>query len=170
MSPARATSPNRTTAVGKSVLATLSALLILCGCGAQIFPEKILEADPAAVSEVRGIGRVVTETTMELSYPGKLFVRPAIQVENYVLMDVGASDFEKARATAHDRLQQRGWVTTGSGFHMESAKWEQTSLSIESFKDYESYGSPLEPQIEKKLKDDPARTDTYVMLQLVRWD
>lgn len=144
-------------------LAAMCALLAATGCGAPWF-ERTTKVDPAAVSEVRGIGKVVTQTMTDPIY------EDTIQVVDILILDVAASGFEDALNTARQRLRQRGWVESVGGTDeyilMESSKWEGTTLTVGNIKKVETLGATLEPRVERALQSDPVKTGSYVVASL----
>ncbi len=153
---------NRRAVKVKCLLASLIVLFIIPGCGTQWFP-KTIEADPDAISEVRGIGRKVAQTTTELVSEN------TTQKIDVLILDFGASDFINALSIAHDRLRQRGWVVTGRAndvINMKSKKWGQTSVVMKSLGSLQDYGVAQELQISKTLKSDRIESSAYVVLAI----
>jgi hypothetical protein len=153
--------PRHTGMSNKLVFITLCATLAVSGCG---LLHKTLEVDSAAVAEVRTIGKVVAQTKIEDTW------KSTTQLDEFLLMDLGAVDYDAAHDKARDQLERLGWQSTHTidWTRMISTKWKHTVLKIDSFKRYESYGRPLEPQTEKALMAEPNRTNTYVILTLTR--
>lgn len=112
----------------RNALPALCLAAALTACGTQWFPHR-LQADPAALAQVREIGRTVRQEQAELAYGG------TIQVEDVVVLDLGAATFEEALRLAHDRLRLRGWQDAGEGpnlLRMTSPTWKQASLTLSS--------------------------------------
>ncbi|WP_440073707.1 hypothetical protein [Streptosporangium sp. OZ121] len=164
MHPTRSTRPQRVIAAIKPVLAILGGLTMLYVCVTQLYFETF-EVDPAAVSEVRDIGKVLAHTKQEFYYDG------TTHVDDFLLMDVGSSNFDEARARARGHLQNRGWKATEGGYRsirMESAKWEHTVLRIDSLESYDAYGDPLDSQTKKKISEDPGKQKSYLIMSLTQ--
>ncbi|MGS2642759.1 hypothetical protein [Streptosporangium sp. LJ11] len=164
MHPTRSTRPQRIMAVIKPVLAILGGLTMLYVCVTQLYFETF-EVDPAAVSEVRDIGKVLAHTKRESYYDG------TTHVDDFLLMDVGSSNFDEARAKVRDHLQNRGWKATGGDYRsirMEAARWEHTVLKIDSFESYDAYGDPLDSPTKKKISEDPDKQKSYLIVSLTQ--
>jgi hypothetical protein len=135
----------------KSAIALSATLLVLMGCGA-----KVLEVEPAALLEVRGIGAVIEETTVDPIYEN------TVQVINLLIMDVDASSFEEASAKASDLLQARGWFVSDRYLdyvEMESAKWDFTKVTIGPLSDLDGYGATMKNGI-------PPESAAYVLVDV----
>ncbi|MGW2215988.1 hypothetical protein ACWCSD_13455 [Nonomuraea sp. NPDC001684] len=112
----------------RNALPALCLSAALTACGTQWFPHR-LQADPAALAQVREIGRTVRQEQAELAHDG------TIQVEDIVVLDLGAATFEEALRLAHDRLRRRGWQDDADGpdrLGMSSPAWKQASLTVGS--------------------------------------
>ncbi|GAA3444444.1 hypothetical protein [Planomonospora venezuelensis] len=141
-------------------LAFLLILVMAAGCGVRWISETI-DVDPAAISEVRGVGRKVAETTTSLIY------EDVTQNISILILDVGASSFQEAANLTHGRLYQHGWIEKGRGIdsiHMKSARWKKTSLLIKPIESLEGYGVTQDPQVVKALEDDSIQSAAYVVL------
>ncbi|WP_157594887.1 hypothetical protein [Streptosporangium amethystogenes] len=147
----------RATTIVKSALTTLFALLMLSGCGVSWF-HKTVEVDPAAVKAVRSVGRVVLQTPADFTWEG------TTQIDEILVMDVGASNFEEARNMVYERLHQLGWSKLGR-HNLESHKWKHIIVSFDSLNDLRSYG-PLQQKIESAVQVDSAKSTALVLVSL----
>ncbi|WP_157248724.1 hypothetical protein [Nonomuraea typhae] len=111
------------------------AVVSTAGCG--LF-QVTFRAEAGAVREVSGIGRVVEKTFVDPIY------RNTIQIDDILVMDVGASSHEEGMAVARDRLAKAGWVPgveREQGISLDSARWKDTPLSV----------APYEPEAVRSL-------------------
>ncbi|MFF3444602.1 hypothetical protein [Streptosporangium sp. NPDC002721] len=162
MATINAIKPKRMSTLRIFTTTILCATLVISGCG---LLHTTLKVDPATVAEVRAIGKVIAHTTTSGTW------EDTTQVDDFLLVDLGAVDYEAARNKARNQLQGIGWKTSGSGhlwIHMKSTKWANTVLKIDSFENYEAHGEPLESKVEKALMTEPAKTQTYIILTLTR--
>ncbi|GAA5086959.1 hypothetical protein HNP84_001120 [Thermocatellispora tengchongensis] len=146
------------------MLAVLGVSLTLTGCALR---ETVrLEADPGAVIEAAGIGRVVAEVETEEIY------KNIVQVTDVMVVDVGTKGTSEAIAVANQRLSERGWrivAPKGDFIHMESAKWDQISVWIESLKGLNGLADWVaeDPQIKKAKDVCRLRSDSCVLLSVI---
>ncbi|MGW4798817.1 hypothetical protein ACWEPC_41015 [Nonomuraea sp. NPDC004297] len=136
-------------------------LAAISGCTSWL-PETVIKADPAAINEIRSIGRVVTRTTADPQY------KRTIQVIEILVFDLNASDFTEALSVARGRLEQRGWSVIGSAdvpIEMESSRWKGTTVRLGKLEDVDSLGGILEPETKKALQADPAKSG-YILVSL----
>lgn len=104
----------------------LAICLMVSGCG--LF-HVTLQADPAVIDNVRGIGKVLGETTTEGTWEG------TTEIENILVVDVGSTSSKEALNKAFHLLGERGWKVTSQNIPkrvmMESTIWEDVHLSVD---------------------------------------
>ncbi|MFI9848511.1 hypothetical protein ACIHFD_66720 [Nonomuraea sp. NPDC051941] len=145
----------------RRLLVMLCMLAAISGCTSWL-PETVIKVDPVAINEVRSIGRVVTRTTADPEY------KRTVQVIEILVFDVNASDFTEALGVARGRLEQRGWSVVGSAdapIEMESNRWKGTTVRLGKLEDIDPLGARLEPEAEKALQADPAKSG-YILVSL----
>ncbi|MEV5497502.1 hypothetical protein AB0M50_19095 [Nonomuraea fuscirosea] len=127
--------------------------------GEGLLPIETLEVEPDAVREVSSIGTVVAQTTVDPFY------ERTVQVSNILIMDVGASSFKEASATARTALEGHGWVKSAEPItdhiYMESPEWAFTSLSIAPIQDLAGWGADVPDSVMKS-----PRADAYVLIDM----
>ncbi|GAA4936284.1 hypothetical protein HD597_010376 [Nonomuraea thailandensis] len=147
----------------KRLLAALCLLVTVSGCNAAWWPETVIKVDPGAVTEVRSVGRVVTQTFTDPMY------ERTVQVIEILVVDMQAADFPEALDLARDRLEQLGWKEVGSTdvmVQMESSRWKGTTTRLGSVEDLESLGAQLEPAAGEALQADAKKWATYILVSL----
>nr|BFE78553.1 hypothetical protein GCM10020093_011540 [Planobispora longispora] len=116
---------------------------------------------PAALDSIRGIGELRAETSREDEDDG------ITQVENLLVISVGAIDEREALDKAASLLVARGWMIVAENrpviVSMESVKWEHTHLALRPFSpDYlEEY-----PEILRKLEI-PIEGESLVYIEVL---
>ncbi|MEU4227504.1 hypothetical protein AB0F17_24700 [Nonomuraea sp. NPDC026600] len=130
----------------------------MCSCGTLWF-HKTLEVDPAAINDARQIGAVVLHTKSEYTY------KNSTQIDEILVMDVGASDFMEAEAEAHSRLIQQGWTDLGA-HNVESRKWRYVIVSLDSLDGLDAYGATLQAEIEKAVQAASKEAGSLVIVDL----
>jgi hypothetical protein len=151
--------------IAKRLLAIGFILAAVSGCGTLWFFKSttVIKIDPAAVTDVRAIGRLVAQTTTDP------YDQDTVQVVEILVLDVGASDFSEALTVARARLQQKGWNVSASGdiiVTMESSRWKGTTTRLGRLEDLESFGAELPPEAKKALQTDTAKSSSYVLASL----
>ncbi|MEU8393930.1 hypothetical protein AB0C28_01975 [Nonomuraea sp. NPDC048892] len=147
----------------KRLLAALCLLVAVSGCDATWWPETVIKVDPGALTEVRSVGRVVTQTFTDPVY------ERTVQVDEILVVDLRAADFPEALDLVRNRLKQLGWNEVSSietVVHMESSRWKGTTTRLGPVEDLESFGAQLEPAAEKARQADPKKWATYVLVSL----
>ncbi|MGW4799374.1 hypothetical protein ACWEPC_43870 [Nonomuraea sp. NPDC004297] len=147
----------------KRLLVMLCMLITVSGCDAAWLPETVIKVDPAAISEVRSIGRVVARTTADPFY------ERTVQVIEILVFDFDAPDYSQALSEARGLLRKRGWseiFTDEYGAVMESDRWRGTTARLGKLEEVASLGATLEPQVAEMLHADPAKSDSYVVISL----
>ncbi|MFI6637355.1 hypothetical protein ACIBI7_51460, partial [Nonomuraea fuscirosea] len=91
------------------------------------------------------------------------FYERTVQVSNILIMDVGASSFKEASATARTALERHGWVKSAEPItdhiSMESPAWAFTSLRIAPIQDLAGWGA----DVPDSVMESP-RADAYVLI------
>ncbi|MFF4617720.1 hypothetical protein [Nonomuraea jabiensis] len=149
------------TPMTKRLLAMLCVLATISACTSWL-PEKVIKVDPAAINEVRSIGRVVARTTADPQY------KRTTQVIEILVFDLNAPNFTEALSVARGRLEQHGWSVIGSAdvpIEMESSRWKGTTVRLGQLGDIDPLGAALEPAAEKALQADPAKSG-YILASL----
>ncbi|MGW0806139.1 hypothetical protein [Nonomuraea sp. NPDC002799] len=144
-------------------LAVLCMLAAVSGCDAAWLPETVIKVDPGAISEVRSIGRVVTQT-----FTDPLYER-TVQVIEILVIDMQAADFTEAVNLMQGRLERLGWsevASTDMWVQMESSRWKGTTAGIGSVEELDSLGAQLEPATEEALQADPEKWGSYIVVSL----
>lgn len=147
----------------RRLLAGLFILVVLSGCDAAWLPITEIKVDPAAIGEVRSVGRVVTRTFADPIY------ERTVQVIEILVIDVEASSLAEAAKTVRGRLEQQGWSTVGPTdlpIQMESSRWKGTTARLGHVEEIGSLGARLEPSAEKARQADPAKWGSYVVVSL----
>ncbi|MEV7006651.1 hypothetical protein [Streptosporangium sp. NPDC051022] len=107
------------------VAALLSADLLVAGCSAA------LQVNPAALDDVRGIGKVLGEVTTEGIWSNTK------EVINKLAIDTGSANSREAINKAGDLLRKRKWVavsqSTSEFMQMKSTVWDGVYLTIFPF-------------------------------------
>lgn len=147
----------RSAAITRSALAALFALIMLSGCGNLWFHETF-KVDGAAVKEVRSLGRVILQVQSDWTW------KSTTQIDEILLMDVGASTFEASQDIAYKRLRQLGWSKHGN-HSLESCKWGHVVVSFDSLDNLEAYGS-LEQPIWSAVRAGPAKPTALMLIVL----
>lgn len=150
-------SHKRMTALTRFLLIALSTILSLSGCGHLLFHETF-EVDSAAVKEVRSVGRVVLQVQSDWTW------RSSTQIDEILLMDVGASTYEESYGIAYERLRQLGWSARGND-GLESHKWGHIAISFDALDGLDAYG-PLEQPLQDAARDDSARSSSLIIVDL----
>jgi hypothetical protein len=91
--------------------------LAISACGLW---QSTARVDPGLVAEMRTLGRVVANTTSEWYYDGDH------DIFAILVIDVGATDADRALDQVVERLELHGWKTSTSSRHfvsMESRQW-----------------------------------------------
>ncbi|WP_170991064.1 hypothetical protein [Herbidospora galbida] len=146
--------------------ALLCAFLLVAACGTEFFPITV-RVDPDIVHDIRGIGKVLRETTDEATWEN------TTEISIVLVVDIGRPGPEGAVGTASGLLRKRGWEASVDGhphsMWMESRKWPDTEIMVSGV---EFYTSPpgLDPDAEKALRSAEAQTGSagIVMLKLRR--
>jgi hypothetical protein len=90
-----------------------------------------LRVDPAALENIRGIGKVWAEVSIENERNGRS------QIENLLVIDVGAASGREALDKAADLLEGRNWMIDTENrpaiVLMESANWKDAHLVLYPF-------------------------------------
>ncbi|MEV0996627.1 hypothetical protein [Nonomuraea sp. NPDC050202] len=147
----------RTATLTKFALVALSALVSLAGCGRLLFHETF-KVDPAAVEEVRSVGRVVLQVQSDWTWEG------STQIDEILLMDVGSSTYEESCDIAYERLRQLGWSERGND-GLESHKWGHIAISFDSLDNLDAYG-PLEQPLWDAALADSATSSSLILVDL----
>ncbi|MEU8252044.1 hypothetical protein [Nonomuraea sp. NPDC048916] len=129
----------------KFAVVALSALLSLTGCGV-LQPYEPLKVNPAAVEEVRSVGRVILQVQSDYTWEG------STQLDEVLLMDVGSSSYKESRKIVYKRLRQLGWSERGDD-SLESRKWGHIAISFDSLDGLDSRGSLAQPLRDAALAD-----------------
>lgn len=151
-----------------SILVKIALVITVCfpvllGCSGKSQTLKELRVDPAALAEVRNIGRVVAQDTTYPVYDG------TAEVTHVLIIDTGVSGYAAAAEEISKRLRSLGWVVTDSGgisTRLKSAKWKGAILKVGSVEDLESYGATFDSNIEDSISLNPEKYDTYVVVDL----
>lgn len=141
----------------------LTALLVgvfslIVGCSAN--NPITYQVTPAALDEVRSIGLVQAEGSVELN------MGDSVQVMNAFVIDVGGASANVATAKTARLLRERGWEVIGEErpwfVTMRSTKWD-AFLAIDSF---QSAHLASYPDVSKALKDKSAKTEASVIIRV----
>ncbi|MEV4378227.1 hypothetical protein [Streptosporangium sp. NPDC049644] len=141
----------------KFALVVLSALISLSGCG-RLFFHETFKVDPAAVEEVRSVGRVVLQVQSDWTWEG------STQIDEILLMDVGSPTYEESRNIAYERLRQLGWAERANEV-LESHKWGHIAISFDSLDGLDAYG-PLEQPLRDAALADQAVSSSLILVDL----
>lgn len=118
------------------------------------------QVTPAILDEVRSIGLVQAEDSVEL------YMGDSVDVMNTFVIDVGGASANAATAKSARLLRKRGWEVIGEErpwfIMMKSTKWA-ASLAISSFR---SVHLSSHPDILKTLKDKSAKTEASVIINV----
>ncbi|MFI7700344.1 hypothetical protein [Nonomuraea sp. NPDC049480] len=145
------------------MMIALCVLILVTECGSWF--QGTIRADAGAVDEVRGIGRVVAQTTADPIYGD------TIQIEDVLIMDVGAPSFEMAMDSARKLLERRGWTTMDklvTYVSMKSTRWGGTSLTIDPFQKLASYSGSTQKRIAEKVHIEPTDQNKYILVVVTR--
>lgn len=136
----------------------ISACLLASGC---MLSPSTLRVSPAALDNVRGIGKMLAETSTENA------TENGRQIENLLVIDVGATSDREALDKAANLLAARKWAIDGENrptiVFMKHANWPDTHLILRPFdsmyfKDY--------PEILKALKETSVKEEALVYISL----
>ena len=147
----------------RTMLIALCMMLLVAGCGSWF--RKTIKVEVGAVNEVRSVGRVVAATTEDPMY------EDTIQIDDVLLMDVGAASFELGMDHARKLLEQRGWTSTDERVdyvRMESTRWKDTSLTMQTYRKGDSYADSVQTRIEGNVYVKPADRNKYVLVVITR--
>ncbi|GAA3529889.1 hypothetical protein GCM10022419_006050 [Nonomuraea rosea] len=147
----------RASSIARHLLAAILATTTISACTA--FIHETLEVDSAAVDNARKIGAVVLHTKSEYTY------KNSTQIDEILVMDVGASDSEEAAVEARARLLRQGWAELGAGL-VESRKWRHIIVSFDSLDGLEAYGATLKAEIEGAVRAASMEADKLVIVDL----
>jgi hypothetical protein len=118
------------------------------------------QVPPAALDEVRSIGLVQAESSVEVD------IDDSAEFANTFVIDVGSASANAAIAKSADLLRERGWKILGKErpwfIMMKSTKWN-TFLAIESF---QPVHLTSHPDILEALKDKSAKTEASVIINV----
>ncbi|MDX3100002.1 hypothetical protein [Nonomuraea angiospora] len=149
----------RMTAVAGPALIALCVAILTSGCG--LWFQKTIRVEAGAVDEVQSIGRVIAQTQDDPRFEN------TIQVDDILILDVGAQSSEEGMRVAQSRLEQRGWIPAGEGptfKAMTSTRWKHTSLSLRSFMSDDSYGIEVRDLVDKEVSGDQTDRSKYVIV------
>ncbi|MFI6905427.1 hypothetical protein ACIBKY_29485 [Nonomuraea sp. NPDC050394] len=149
--------------IAKLLIAVLGAALFIAACGKEV------RVDPAAVSEIHAIGRVLTEGTSEWHWgdegPGYT------SLNKTVVLDMGSTTAQAALEKARALLIERGWeidAPAGDGsLSMTSGRWQGLQLFAYSVKQYvQIWGleDVEEPQVAEVIKRARERSTSDALL------
>ncbi|MFD1547743.1 hypothetical protein [Nonomuraea guangzhouensis] len=131
-------------------------IITLSSCG---WFHETLEVDPTAINDARQIGTVVLHAKSEYTWEN------STQIDEILVMDVGASDSKEAEIEAHSRLIQQGWTELNAE-QVESRKGRHVIVSLDSLDGLEAYGATLQAEIEKAVQAASKEADTLVIVDL----
>ncbi|MET9066098.1 hypothetical protein [Streptosporangium sandarakinum] len=139
------------------ILATVLSVLI-SGCMVSSSP---LRVPPPALDNVRSIGKVWAETSTENEKDGRR------QIENLLIIDVGAASKREALDKASALLVARKWTVSAENrptiVSMKCTKWKDVTLVLRPFHPayFEEY-----PEILNKLKGLPTEEKSLVYIEI----
>lgn len=143
----------------RPILICLCTLILASGCGSLFVTTIRVEED--AVDEVRSIGRIVAETTQDPIY------RDTVQIDNILILDVGAPSFKRGVSIAESRLEKHGWEVDSkipAFTDMKSTRWKDTSLTVRPYKKDDSYKYAIQNQIADKVNVEPNEQNKYLLV------
>ncbi|MFI7126829.1 hypothetical protein ACIBQ1_14130 [Nonomuraea sp. NPDC050153] len=118
------------------------------------------QVPPAALDEVRSIGLVQAESSVEVD------MDDSGEFANTFVIDLGSASANAATGKAASLLRERGWEIIGKErpwfIMMKSTKWN-TFLAIDSF---QSVHLASHPDILKTLKNTSAKTEASVIINV----
>ncbi|MEU7746098.1 hypothetical protein [Nonomuraea sp. NPDC049158] len=124
-----------------------------------LFSAPIPQVSPAALDDVRRIGIVQAEDSIEDGYDDD------VEITNTFVIDVGSTSNKEAIDKTADLLSGRGWEILGkspTGAAMKSAKWA-ASLSVDSF---DPASLRYHPKILKALQGKSVRAEAFAIVRV----
>ncbi|MFI6634743.1 hypothetical protein ACIBI7_38170 [Nonomuraea fuscirosea] len=149
--------------MARILFAMLCLLVAVTGCDAAWLPQKVIKVDPAAVDEVRSIGHVVAQTTVDPFY------ERTVQVNNVLVFDFNVSDFPQALREARGLLRKLGWseISSVDGVvQMESDRWRNITAELGDIKAIDELGATLESKIEREIRANSLKSNSYLVISL----
>ncbi|WP_344976383.1 hypothetical protein [Streptosporangium fragile] len=137
--------------------------MAILGSGCTLSPStpSTLRVPPAALDGIRGIGRVQAEAIRENEDNGNR------QIDNLLVIDVGATSGREALDKAADLLAARKWVIVAENrptiVSMDSADWQETHLVLRPFR---AYYLEDHPEVLKKMKEASVKEESLVYLEV----
>ncbi|MEU7746136.1 hypothetical protein [Nonomuraea sp. NPDC049158] len=147
----------RANSIARYLLAAILATTTLSACTALL--HETSEIDPAAVNNARKIGTIVLHTKSEYTWEN------STQIDEILVMDVGASDSKEAATEARARLIRQGWTELGADL-VESRKWKHIIVSFDSLDGLDAYGAHLQAEIEDAVQAASMEADKLVIVDL----
>ncbi|WP_326825435.1 hypothetical protein [Streptosporangium sp. NBC_01756] len=132
----------------------LGIALLSSGCIVSPSTSLTLRVAPAALDNIRGIGKVQAEASDENENEN------GRQIENLLVIDVEATSGREALGKAADLLGARKWRVVAENrptiVSMESANWQDTHLVLRPFHPayFEDYPDILEALKEASVKEE----------------
>lgn len=134
-------------------------IVILLAFRGGLFSAPVPRVPPAALDDVRRIGIVQAEDSIEDSYDDD------VEITNTFVIDVGSASNNEAIDKAANLLGGRGWEILGksqTGAAMKSAKWN-ASLSVDPF---DPASLRYHPNILKALQGKSARAEAFAIVRV----
>ncbi|MBB5081895.1 hypothetical protein [Nonomuraea endophytica] len=141
----------------------LCVSVLTAGCGA--LGKQTIRADAGAVREVYEIGRTVGQTFEDPIYGN------VVQIDDILVMDVGADSFKEGMGLASDRLKRLGWALESEGdwlTTMASTRWKDVYLTVRPFETGDKPGLELQNRAAEQLKLTPPDRGKYVVVTVSR--
>ncbi|MEV7007791.1 hypothetical protein [Streptosporangium sp. NPDC051022] len=136
----------------------LGVQFLVAGCGLFYGTSRV---DPAVLDEVRGIGRVLGEATVEGDYGA------GAEVTDMLVIDVGGANGQEAADRADALLLEREWTVVARmpphGTQMRSTIWDGVYLDFHPFYPEEDKSYPDEIA---KVIEASAKPETLLIVSL----
>lgn len=146
-------------------IGSLFFVFLLVGCRSELFPRES-RVDPAALNDVRSVGRVLTQATTDEYYDG------TTTIDEFLVIDAGGSSAADALGKASEALRNRGWnvkiARIPESVYLVSSKWKEVRVVILAIDNRKSFdGNPV-PEAKKAIDDARALTksDTLLVAQV----